>query len=159
MNTTLLLALCIVIAFLPGIIGASTMGNQPQSQWYLKNKPSFTPPGYVFPIVWNALYLMMGISLFYIVQSTKGKNFYVLGLFAANLLLNGLWSPIFFKYQMFKLGYTLIILMICLSVLIIIDDAVPTNAKALLVPYVLWLSFASVLNLHFVSKQQIRYQN
>jgi benzodiazapine receptor len=145
---------CILISFLPGFINVTSMGSEQKSSWYIENKPYFTPPGIVFPIVWNVLYFMLGVSL-YLAVDIKGKlgedMMYVLGLYVVNLVLNSLWTPAFFGYKMFRLGYALTISMIIVTLLIILNDSVNLASKCLLVPYVLWLCFASVLNLHFIA--------
>lgn len=151
MNTILVFIICMLVAFAPGLVGVAAMGDQQRAKWYLDNKPKYTPPAIVFPIVWNILYFMIGLALFFVVQKMpKGKKFNtVLALFGANLILNAMWTPIFFKYQMFKLAYAVIVVMIVLTVVLIVNKKVPLRSRALLVPYALWLTFASFLNLHF----------
>lgn len=149
-----LLILSILISFLPGVIGVMFMGNQQLSKWYMDNKPSFTPPGYVFPIAWNILYFLLGVSL-YITASYKNPDWLIIGLYSLNLILNALWTPVFFRFRMFYLGYVLIISMIIVTSMIIISSSpsVSSTSKLLLIPYVMWLSFASLLNLHFVMSE------
>jgi benzodiazapine receptor len=149
MNKYILFATCVAISFLPGVIGTAFMDNQQVSKWYLEGKPSFTPPGWVFPVVWNILYFMLGVSLYSILMQPRYDT-HVIWLVAANLLLNALWTPLFFKHKMFLKAYTVIIGMIVVTSSIVLNTSVNTTAKALLIPYIAWLSYASVLNLHFV---------
>lgn len=113
--------------------------------WYATlNKPSFSPPNWVFGPVWTTLYILMGISL-YLVWS-KGKR--GVALFKFHLVINALWSILFFGLRSPILGLiTIIILWIMILALIKIFWKIDKTASVLLWPYLAWVSFASVLNL------------
>ena len=147
-NKTFQLILCLFIPLLIGGIGGiATAGSI--DGWYLHlNKPSFNPPNYLFGPVWTFLYLMMGVSFFMILQKPKDKYYKKsVIVFCVQLFLNFWWSFLFFKFQM--LGIALIeIVLIWLSILtmIIVFYKINRFAALLQIPYLLWVSFASVLN-------------
>lgn len=118
--------------------------------WYnTLSKPLFSPPAWVFGPVWTILYIMMGVSLFLVWTKkdggdTKQKALYI---FFAQLLLNAIWSPIFFGLQSPFLGLMIIVLLWATIIINInIFSKVSKAAALLLVPYFLWVSFATVLN-------------
>lgn len=119
------------------------------SGWYQSlNKPFFTPPNWLFAPVWTTLYLLMGVSAFIVWQ--KGfENRTVkiaLGFFVVQLILNALWTPLFFGAKLLLAAF-LEILLLWLAILatIINFKKVSTAAALLLIPYILWVSFAAVL--------------
>lgn len=118
--------------------------------WYAAlNKPSFAPPNWIFGPVWTILYLLMGVSFYLILkQGWKKKVVKTAGMFfLAQLMLNFLWSPIFFGLKSPLLGLITIIAMWIL-IIITMKKFYPLSKAAfyLLVPYLLWVSFATVLN-------------
>jgi translocator protein len=118
--------------------------------WYAAaNKPWFNPPNWLFGPVWTVLYLLMGIALFLVWRSDAGKTVKqtALILFAVQLLLNFFWSLIFFKLQQLGWAFAEIIAMWLMILFTIIWFGKINSAAAwLLVPYISWVSFASVLN-------------
>lgn len=136
----------IVICFLAGIIGSLYTTNS-ISTWYVTiNKPSFNPPNWLFAPAWTTLYILMGISL-YIVwqQQSKTKNKAYL-LFYSQLVLNALWSIIFFGYHNLLLAFIeIIILWIVILWTIIEFHRISKTAAYLLIPYLGWVTFASIL--------------
>jgi tryptophan-rich sensory protein len=119
--------------------------------WYATlNKPSFTPPNWVFGPVWITLYVLMGISAF-LVWSKGFNNTEVkaaLIIFGVQLILNALWSAAFFGLRSPLAGLIVIVILwlaILLTIFRFLD--ISTAAGLLLVPYILWVSFAAVLNL------------
>jgi translocator protein len=118
--------------------------------WYATaNKPWFNPPNWLFGPVWTVLYLLMGIALFLVWRSDAGKTIKqtALILFAVQLLLNFFWSLIFFKLQQLGWAFAEIIAMWLMILFTIIWFGKINSAAAwLLVPYISWVSFASVLN-------------
>ncbi|MBU1046803.1 tryptophan-rich sensory protein [Patescibacteria group bacterium] len=119
--------------------------------WYgTLNKPSFSPPNSIFAPVWITLYLMIGLSLYLVWQKIDLKPRKVklaLKIFWVHLILNGLWSIIFFGGNNILWGlYTIIALWLLILTLIIIFWKISKPASLLLVPYFLWVSFATILN-------------
>ena len=142
------LAICIVICILAGIIG-SLFTNKNIPTWYTTiNKPSFNPPNWVFAPVWTTLYVLMGISLFLVWNRRDSMNITpALFFFITQLILNALWSYIFFGMKLIFFGFVEIcILWIFILLSIISFSGISLTASLLLVPYLLWVSYASVLN-------------
>lgn len=137
----------ILIPFLASIIG-SFFTSSSISTWYeTLIKPFFNPPSWIFGPVWTFLYLLMGIS-FYLVWISKAKNKkYAYIFFGIQLFLNALWSILFFGFQMPFLAFIEIILLWAMILLTIIYFyKINKVASYLLIPYILWVSFAAVLN-------------
>jgi tryptophan-rich sensory protein len=130
-----------------GISGYYTASNI--QSWYITLiKPSFNPPNYLFGPVWTTLYIIMGISFYMIWSSTKINKNKLIGIYLFQLILNFLWSFIFFKYH--AIGIAAIeIVVLWLSILTMIIMFYKNNKWAALIniPYLLWVSFASVLNI------------
>jgi tryptophan-rich sensory protein len=118
--------------------------------WYADlSRPSFTPPDWTFGVVWPMLYIMMGISVFLIWERgiNKKQVKLALGFFVFQLVLNGLWTPIFFGLHMIGIALVEIILLWVAIVLTILSFwRISKPSTFLLFPYILWVSFAVVLN-------------
>lgn len=118
--------------------------------WYQAiNKPSWNPPGWVFGPVWTMLYIMMGVSLYLVWKSGINNHLKrtAIGLFAVQLILNFFWSFIFFDQQQPGWAFVEIIAMWVFILLTIFAFAkVNKTAAWLLVPYISWVSFATILN-------------
>ncbi|MFW6194445.1 MAG: TspO/MBR family protein [Halobacteriota archaeon] len=118
--------------------------------WYATlQKPFFTPPNWVFGPAWTTLYILMGIALFLVwnkgIQDRKVQV--AMGVFGVQLVLNSLWSILFFGMQNpFYAFIEVIILWFAILATIILFYGIDKRASFLLVPYILWVSFASVLN-------------
>ena len=148
MHKTLQFFLCLLSPFVVGTIsGIATANNI--NNWYANLiKPSFNPPNYLFGPVWTLLYLLMGISFYLILNSsTKTKRANAIKLFWIQLFLNFIWSFLFFQFHF--LGIALIeIGFMWISILLMITSFYTLNKTAALLqlPYLLWVSFASLLN-------------
>jgi len=118
--------------------------------WYVSlQRPSFSPPNWIFGPVWILLYLLMGISSYLIwqkiEQNKKAKE--SLWLFWIHLFFNAAWSIIFFGLQNPELAFTnIIIIWIFIVILILKFWKINKWSTYLLIPYLLWVSFASILN-------------
>lgn len=123
------------------------------SMWYqLLNKSLLTPPSFVFSIVWPILYVMMGISLYLFLQHglNKEKRF-ILWIFVIQLILNLLWSPVFFVWQNIVLAFIIIIVLVILVLInIILFSKYSKPSAVLLIPYLFWLMFAGYLNFEII---------
>uniref|UniRef100_A0A7C6A8T2 Tryptophan-rich sensory protein n=1 Tax=candidate division WOR-3 bacterium TaxID=2052148 RepID=A0A7C6A8T2_UNCW3 len=143
------LVISIIICQLAGIIGA-IFTNKSIPTWYASlKKPAFNPPAWLFGPVWTALFLLMGIALFLIWQ--KGINFEgvkrALIVFSAQLIFNILWSILFFGLRSPLAAFiAIIILWILILLTIVLFYPIAKTAGLLLLPYLLWVSFASILN-------------
>ena len=135
----------VIAVILAAVLGSLASTNSGTDSWYLSlNKSELNPPGYVFGIVWPILYVLMMISAFL----TYKKVFVV---FNIQLIFNAAWSWLFFRYQMPLVSlldiYLLIMMNIYILKLIYHESKI---AFLLFLPYVLWISFASYLNLFIV---------
>jgi len=140
---------CLALTFSAALLGSLFTRNA-VSDWYANlNKPIFTPPDWLFGPVWTALYLLMALSALLIWH--KGlENSAVriaLALFLFQLILNALWMPLFFGLKMPLVAFIEILLLLAAIGLTIMSFArVSIPAALLLLPYILWTSFAAVLN-------------
>lgn len=112
-------------------------------------KPPLSPPGWLFPLVWTALYALMGISAarVYLAPPSKMRSL-GLNLFVLQLAVNFFWSPIFFNLQAFGFAFLWLLLLWGLVLWMILSfRKVDPLAAKLQIPYLLWLTFAAYLNL------------
>lgn len=138
------LIISLLLPQLAGLVGSLFTFSAIPTWYATLNKPSFSPPNWIFGPVWTTLYILMGISL-YLVWS-KGKR--GVALFKFQLVINALWSILFFGLRSPILGLiTIIILWTMILALIKIFWKIDKTASVLLWPYLAWVSFASVLNL------------
>ena len=111
-------------------------------------KPPLSPPGWVFPVVWAILYVLMGIGAAKVYQAPASKTRSMgLNLFITQLVVNFFWSPIFFNLQDF--GFSLLWLLLLWGLVLWMIRAfrkVKPLAAKLQIPYLLWLTFAAYLN-------------
>jgi len=137
----------ILICQLAGIIGSIFTASS-ISDWYIYlNKPSFNPPSFVFAPVWTLIYILMGIAVYLIWTSDKRRSILPLVIFDIQLILNVLWSILFFGFRNPFIAFIDIILLWIFIILAIWQFAkVEKKAAYLLIPYILWVSFAVVLN-------------
>jgi benzodiazapine receptor len=143
------IVISVVICELAGIIGSAFTAPS-IAGWYAGlTKPPFNPPNWIFGPVWTALYAMMGIAA-YLVYEKGMKNKEVrraLAVFAGQLLLNTLWSIVFFGAHMILTAAVVIVLLwVGILASILLFRRISRPAAYLLAPYILWVSFATVLN-------------
>ncbi len=143
------LVVSIVACQCAGIIG-SIFTTPAIPTWYAAlEKPFFNPPNWLFAPAWITLYLLMGIAAFLIWRQGLGQKGVrvALVIFLVQLVLNALWSVVFFGLQSPLWGVVVILaLWVAILLTIIRFFKLSTAAGALLLPYILWVSFASVLN-------------
>ena len=135
----------IIAVLLTAVIGSLASSTAATDSWYLSlNKSELNPPGYVFGIVWPILYLLMMIS-----AALSYKK--VFNLFIIQLIFNAAWSWLFFRFQMPLFSLLDIYLLIGLNSYILkLMYEESKIAFVLFTPYVLWITFASYLNLYIV---------
>ncbi len=137
--------MCLLVGFLSSFATQSSVNS-----WYLTlNKPSFNPPNWVFAPVWTVLYILMGIAA----GLVWAKGYYHLWVktalyhFVFQLLLNALWSVVFFGL---KNPFIALLIITGLNVLLLFTfksfKVADTKAAYLLLPYMVWVGFATVLN-------------
>jgi tryptophan-rich sensory protein len=139
---------CFTIAYLGS---AATLPSI--TSWYAElNKPFFSPPNWLFGPVWSLLYLLMGIAMYVVWQKGWNKKIIVaLQFFIAQLLLNFLWSYLFFtQHKPLEAFVNVIVLWTVILLTILKFRKISKPAAWLLAPYLFWVSFASLLNLAIV---------
>ncbi len=148
MSNALKLIVSLVLCLAAGFLGS--LATRPSIPgWYAAlDKPSFNPPNGIFAPVWTGLYILMGIALFLVWRlglDTRGVKTAVI-LFLIQLALNALWSWVFFGWHQLG-GAFAVIVVLWVSILLTMLRFFPLLRAAgwLLVPYILWVSFASVL--------------
>jgi tryptophan-rich sensory protein len=110
-------------------------------------KPSFMPPGWAFPVAWTTLYILMGVALGLVLETQHPLRNVAIALFAVQLLLNLAWSPVFFGLHQARAGLAIIvILFVAAAATTIAFWRIQPVAGVLLLPYLGWLLFASLLN-------------
>lgn len=143
------LIICILIPLTVGSI-SSLFVIDGVNDWYLIiNKPFFNPPKALFAPVWTILYILMGISFYLIIESQKNSEKQnAITLFVIQLALNFLWSLFFFYFHSPAMA-AIEILLLLFVIILMLKSYKTINALAykLQIPYLIWVSFATVLNL------------
>ena len=138
----------IIICEMAGVLGSIFTTSQIKGWYKTLEKPPFNPPNWIFAPVWTILFVLMGISLWLIwIEEIKISKKKAIIIFAGQLVLNILWSFMFFGLNSPVLGF-LIIVPLWIAIFLTIKEfyKISKVASYLLVPYILWVSFASVLN-------------
>jgi benzodiazapine receptor len=152
MNKVFKLTAAIAICEGVGILG-SVFTIPSITSWYQTlNKPFFNPPNFIFGPVWTTLYALMGVSIYLILEKKlKKQKRILLFLFSLQLVLNFWWSILFFGLRL-PLAALIEIAVLWLSILVLIIKFYKFSkpASILLIPYIVWVSFASLLNASIV---------
>jgi len=133
------------LGFTAGLLTAKAI-----PEWFATlNKPSFNPPAYLFGPVWTALYLLMGVSMFLIWNTAKTERRQkALIVFGVQLFFNFWWSILFFSFHAIFLSIIDILLMWFLILyMIFLFKKIKPIAAYLQIPYLLWVTFATILNI------------
>jgi tryptophan-rich sensory protein len=151
-QTIFKLIISIASPLLVGGISSFFTANEVQGLWFTTLiKPSFNPPNYLFGPVWTVLYILMGISLFMVWQTPKSaiRN-KAIAVFCLQLFFNFWWSILFFKFHLLFISLVnIILLLVLIAYMIICFKKVKSIAAYLQIPYLLWVSFATSLNVSF----------
>lgn len=142
------LIISIIIAEGIGYLSAAFSMTSPS---YYKElaRPSFAPPAWIFGPVWIILYLLMAIAAYrvWMYRNTKKGVYRALFYYFLQLLLNFLWSIIFFRYRLIAIAFfEIIILLIFIIITTVKFFKIDKISGLLMIPYILWVSFASILN-------------
>lgn len=149
MRNALILAAFIAVAEAAGIAGSFITFDAIPTWYDTLTLPPFAPPKWLFGPVWTTLYALMGTAAFIVWRSQKGsQRSSALGTYWAQLALNAAWTPVFFGLKELWIAFAVIIVML-IAILVTVARFWPISrvAAALLIPYVCWVSFASLLNL------------
>jgi len=143
------LVLSIAVCQGAGLIGTIFTVSSIESWYNLLNQPSFRPPNFLFGPVWTILYTLMGISLYWIwtVGTKKKEVRKALKLFAVHLVFNATWSIVFFGMHNIPLSLINILVLWILIIMVMIKFyRIDKKASLILLPYLAWVSFATILN-------------
>ncbi len=140
------LLISILIPLLTGGISAFITKDQMDVYKHL-NQPTFSPPGYLFPIIWTILFILMGISSYYIYCSESSQKEKALLIYAFQLFINFCWPIFFFNMQNYFMALMiLIVLLILIIIMLWLFYKIKPLACYLNIPYLLWVCFALYLN-------------
>jgi len=143
------LVVALVVVYLVAFVGGLFTSGSVDSGWYESTKPSITPPNWVFPVVWNVLFFLIGLSLYFAWIGSGGKKERgkIALVFGINFILNIIWSVLYFGLKNPVLSFfELVVLWVSIISMIYIAGKINKLAGWLLVPYLVWVSFAGVLN-------------
>lgn len=143
----------IIAVLLPLTVGfiAGKLNSQSMEIYTSFEKPVFFPPAWVFPVVWTILYILMGIASYLALgkSSSKEKGKRALTFYLVQLVLNFAWAFIFFSFRLYGLAFIeFIILLIFVVINTIKFFKIDKIAGLLMIPYILWLLYAGVLNFY-----------
>ncbi len=133
------------LGFLSGRASQSGYGNP----WFdALAKPAIMPPGWVFPVAWSTLYVLIGLALATVLAARRARwRSVAILLFVFQFAINLIWSPLFFAMHQVLAAFALILVMLAAAIATtIVFGRVRTQAAWLMVPYLAWLSFAAILN-------------
>lgn len=146
--------LAIILSFLPGIFGVIYSPGGAGDSWYnTLNLSVLNPDGWVFGVVWNILYLLLGVALYLVIRDSKNlfgkKNLMVI--FLAHMLLNAMWSYVFFGLHLINMAAFIIIALIAVAYLMQkMFHAKNKTAGNIIWIYISWLCFALYLNISII---------
>ena len=141
--------ICVLIPLLIGGLSALfTVGSM--QDFAALRKPPLSPPGWLFPIVWSVLYILMGVASYIVVESggkaeDKKRAFKT---YFLQLGFNFFWSIIFFSFNAYEIAFAWLVALLALIVITTVDFyRIDKRAGILMTPYILWVLFAGYLNL------------
>lgn len=147
---------CVVAIVVPLVVGSISafISSNAMNTFGTMKQPPLSPPAILFPIVWTILYIKMGVSNYLIWVKTPSDEKLILArkrgiiLYGIQLFMNFCWSPIFFNGGYYYLAFAwLVVLWALILTLIIIFWKLSITAACLLIPYLLWTTFAGYLNI------------
>ncbi len=144
-----ILILSFVLVYVVALAGGIFASKGINTFWYQTIKPPITPPNWVFPVVWNILFFLIAISLYFSLTTVKDKKseLKIEFVFAINFFFNFLWSLFYFYLRNpFIAFFDLIFLWLSIIAMIYFTYKINKKSAWLLIPYLLWVSFAEVLN-------------
>lgn len=143
------LLICILIPLIAGGLSTLIVGSDIKIYGTVI-QPPLAPPSWLFPLMWTVLYILMGISL-YLVRSSNADDYSVksaTNVFAVQLFLNFIWSPVFFKMKLFLAAFFILIAMLVTVIVMTVRFyKISKPAGLLQIPYIIWLIIAGYLNM------------
>lgn len=150
MEKSLRFTICLILCFAPGILGSLPTFDSIENWYPSLTAPELTPPNWVFSPVWSLLYLLMAISLYRISSKKTPASDRASVFFGVHLLLNLLWSYVFFaRHDLEGAVSVIVVLWLMIAALIGLYWKVDKIAAVLQLPYLGWVSFAGFLNIAF----------
>ncbi len=138
-----------LIVFAVAFIGSLFTSSNTDTEWYNSIKPEITPPNWVFPVVWNILFILIAVALYFSWINSKNKKDKkkIIAVFGINFILNIFWSILYFGLKNPFVAF-IEIFFLWASIMFMIYASYRINKLAgyLLIPYLLWVSFAVILN-------------
>ena len=149
-NEKFLIILFFIITFSASIIGGLVTINFKEPWYSLLNKPNFNPPDWIFAPVWTTLYLMMTIAIWNFWHS-KNRDMNTVYIYFIHLIFNTTWSIVFFVFHKIVLALIVLLLLIG-SIITLLFRFKRTSMLSfyMMIPYLLWCSFALILNLNLI---------
>lgn len=142
------LLISVAVPLLAGGLSALASGGS-MMNFAVLNKPSFSPPGWLFPVVWTILYILMGVASYLVIDSdaSEEKTKKAITVYAVQLVFNFFWSIIFFNLEqyLFAFFWLLALLFLVIYTTVLFYD-ISKKAGYLMIPYIIWLIFAGILN-------------
>ena len=148
--------LCIVSIAIPLALGmiSSLIARGAMQQFGAMNQPPLSPPAWLFPVAWTILYVCMGLASFFLMNanvtdaSSRTHRKISIVLYAVQLVLNFVWSPIFFNARLYYVALAVLFIMwLCILAIMIFARKIHKASFWLLLPYILWTTFAAYLNI------------
>lgn len=140
------LFVCIAIPLVVGGLSAA-LTKDSMELYETVQKPALTPPGWIFPVVWTILFVLMGIASYLILTTEKSKDT-ALRVYGLQLVVNFFWSILFFNLQQYQLSFFwLLLLWLLVFITTVLFYQISKPAGYLMLPYLLWVTFAGYLNL------------
>lgn len=143
------LAISFLMVFAIAFAGSLFTSPNTDTEWYNSIKPDITPPNWVFPIVWNILFILIALSLYFAWTNSKNKKdkSKIIIAFGINFILNILWSVLYFGIKNPLASFIeIFFLIISIGFMIYVSYKIKRFSGYLLVPYLIWVCFAIVLN-------------
>lgn len=143
------LLICAAVPLLTGGIAALLTKNS-MATFSLLNKPALSPPGWLFPVVWTVLYILMGVASYLVLsaQVPHGSREKALKVYLIQLFFNFFWPIFFFRFELYTFSFIwLVALWFLILLTAILFYRISRLAAFLLLPYLLWVAFAGYLNL------------
>ena len=144
-----ILVISFLIVFTVAFVGSLFTSTNTDTAWYDSIKPEITPPNWVFPIVWNVLFVLIALSLYFSWANSKNKKDKekIILAFGINFILNIFWSVLYFTLKNpFVALLEIFVLWSSIMFMIYVTYGISKKAAYLLVPCLLWVSFATILN-------------
>jgi len=139
---------CLIIVYAVAFIGSIFTSGAVKSPWYESVRPAITPPNLVFPVVWTILFFLIALSMYLsLINSNKKQKSSIILIYGINFLLNILWSFLYFGIKNPLIAFfEIFALLISIIAMIKISSKISKKAGYLLIPYLLWVCFAIILN-------------